>query len=187
MRGPLLSGPLGSAACLDAIVRWAGTDAPSQPVVLSGPLWLGETLSEALPVVMLVEGEDRPGVKRTRRRAGRAGRRFEVALAGAELPLRPRSLGALVIENVAGLEAAAASAWLVALTPLLRPGGRLIAADATASDTAMARVAAAFLSASLIELVQERPREGVVLTVGRAPAAAIMAIRFPAGAAAPLA
>src|SRR5258707_13934950 len=125
MRGPILSGPLGSPACLDAIVRWVGEFPPSPPVVLSGPLWLGETLSEALPVVMLVEGEDRPGVKRTRRRAGRAGRRFEVALAGADLPLRPRSLAALIVENVAGLEAAAAGAWLHALTPLLQPGGGL--------------------------------------------------------------
>ncbi|HEY2903599.1 MAG TPA: hypothetical protein VGL59_23650 [Polyangia bacterium] len=185
MRGPLLSGPLGSAACLSAIVRWAGAPTVQAPAVLSGPLWLGETLSQAFPVVMLVEDLDRPGVKRTRRRAGRAGRPFEVALAGAEMPLRPRSVAVLIVENVAGLEADAAGAWLHALAPLLRPGGRLIAADATASDTAMARVAAAFLSASLVELVQEQPRDGVLLTVGRAPVASIMTVRFSPRAAAP--
>ena len=179
MRGPLLSGPLGSPACLDAIARWAGSPTTKQPAVLCGPLWLGETLSQVFPVVMLVEDLDRPGTKRARRRTGRAGRPFEVALAGAELPLRPRSVTTLIAENVAGLEAAAAEAWLQALTPLLHPGGRLIAADATGSATAMARVAAAFLSASLIELVQEQPREGVVITVGRAPVAPIMAVRFP--------
>ena len=184
MRGPLLSGPLGSAACLDALLRWAGAgagaaDPPLRPVVLSGPLWLGEALAQSLPVLMLVEGEDRPGVRRARRRAGRAQRRLEIALAGAELPLRPRSLGTLMIENAAGLDADAARAWLGALAPLLSPGGRMIAADATGSTTAMARVAEAFLSASLVDIVQERPRVGVALTVGRAPAAAIMAVRFP--------
>ena len=188
MRGPLLSGPLGSAACLDAIVRWVGaasanpgapSPSPVRPVLLSGPLWLGETLAQALPVLMLVEGDDRPGVRRARRRAGRANHRLEIALAGAELPLRPRSLATLVIENAAGLDAEPAQAWLNALAPLLAPGGRLIAADATASVSAMARVAEAFLAASLVDIVQERPREGVVLTVGRAPAAAIMAARFP--------
>jgi hypothetical protein len=192
MRGPLLSGPLGSAACLEAILRWVGAPAssapapsapaapsPARPLVLSGPLWLGEALAQALPVLMLVEGEDRPGVRRARRRAARASGRLEIALAGAELPVRARSLGTLVIENAAGLDADAARAWLAALTPLLGPGGRLIAADATSSATAMARVAEAFLSASLVEIVQERPREGVVLTVGRAPPAPVLAARYP--------
>jgi hypothetical protein len=179
MRGPLLSGPLGGTACLEAIVRWVGTPPPARPLVVLGPLWLGETLSQTVPVVMLVEGEDRPGVRRTRRRSGRSGRLFEVSLAGADLPLRPRSLQTVLVENVAGLEAEAATKWLHALAPLLHPGGRLIAADATASTTAMSRVAGAFLAASLVDLVQERPREGVVLTVGRAPAESIMAVRYP--------
>ena len=62
--------------------------------------------------------------------------------------------------------------------PLLRPGGRLIAADATSSDAAAARVAGAFLAAALLEIVQEWPREGAVLTVGIAPAASVTAARF---------
>ncbi|HET6281659.1 MAG TPA: hypothetical protein VFH73_11855 [Polyangia bacterium] len=180
MRGPLLSGAVGSAASLQAVVRWA---AGAQPVVVLGPLWLGETLAQALKVVMLVEADDRASVKRARRRAVKAGRALEIALAGAELPMPLRSVSALVVENVAGLEAAAAANWLGALVPTLRPGGRLIAVDATSSTSAMARVAGVFLASSLIGLIQERPRDGVVLTVGMAPSAAVMAARFPSTAA----
>jgi hypothetical protein len=39
-------------------------------------------------------------------------------------------------------------------------------------------VAAVFLSAALIDLGQDWPRDGVVLTTGVAPAAAIAAARF---------
>lgn len=178
MRGPILSGVVGSAASLQAIVRWASAAAP---VVVLGPLWLGETLSHALKVVALVEADDRAAVKRARRRAAKAGRAFEVALGGADLPLRPQSVETMVLENVAGLDAAAAVKWVAALAPALRPGGRLIAVDGTGSTEAMARVAGVFLSASLIGLVQERPRDGVVLTVGTGPSAAVMAARFSPG------
>jgi hypothetical protein len=175
MRGPLLSGVLGSAASLGALLRWAkGAD----PVVVLGPLWLGETLAAELSVLMLVATDDRPAVKRARRRAQRAGRAFEVALGAAELPLRPRSVGAMIVENVVGLDPAAAARWLATLVPSLRPGGRLIAADATDSPPALARVAGAFLGAALIGLVQEQPRDGVVLTVGEAPDERIMSARF---------
>ena len=43
---------------------------------------------------------------------------------------------------------------------------------------AAARVAGAFLSAALVEIVQEWPRDGALLTVGVAPAAPIIAARF---------
>ena len=43
---------------------------------------------------------------------------------------------------------------------------------------AAARVAGAFLAAALLDIVQEWPREGAVLTVGIAPAAAVTAARF---------
>ena len=76
------------------------------------------------------------------------------------------------------MPAAEAERWIAALAPLLRPGGRLIAADATSSDAAAARVAGAFLAAALTDIVQEWPREGAVLTVGVAPAAAVVAARF---------
>ncbi len=126
-----------------------------------------------------------------RRRCGRSGARaresrpLEVALAAAELPFRRGSLSALVVENVAGLAAAEAERWIAALAPLLRPGGRLIAADATSSDAAAARVAGAFLAAALTDIVQEWPREGAVLTAGVAPAAAVVAARFDCRCAAP--
>src|SRR5262249_59582734 len=100
-------------------------------------------------------------------------------LAAAELPLGRGTLPALVVENVGGLQDDEAVGWLPALGPCLRPGGRLIAADATSSTSAAARVAGAFLSAALTEIVQEWPRDGALLTVGVAPAASIIAARFP--------
>jgi hypothetical protein len=175
MRGPLLSGPLGSAASLAALARWTGG---SDPIVVLGPTWLGEVLATQARVLMLVEPDDRRVPVRVKRRALKAGRALEIGLAGAELPLRPGSLGALVVENAAGLAVDEAQRWIAALAPCLRPGGRLIAADATASTTAAARVAGVFLSAALVDLVQEWPRDGVVLTVGVAPAAIITAARF---------
>ena len=104
-----------------------------------------------------------------------------MALAAAELPFRRGSLPALVIENVAGLARRGGQRWIGALTPSLRPGGRLIAADATSSDAAAARVAGAFVSAALQEVVQEWPREGAVLTVGVAPPAPVFAARYDLG------
>ena len=83
-----------------------------------------------------------------------------------------------MVENAAGLPEEDVARWLGALGPCLRPGGRLIAADATASTRAAARVAGAFLSAALTGIVQEWPREGALLTVGIAPAAPIVAARF---------
>jgi hypothetical protein len=175
MRGPLLSGPLGSAASLTALARWI--DGVS-PIVVLGPVWLAEALAEKTRVLLLDEPEDRRVLVRARRRAQKASRPVDIATAGADLPLRPGSLGALVVENVAGLPADEAQRWVAALVPCLRPGGRLIAADATASTEAAARVSGVFLSAALIDLAQEQPREGVVLTAGTAPAAIVTAARF---------
>jgi hypothetical protein len=178
MRGPLLSGPLGSAASLAALSRWL--DAPG-PVVVLGPTWLAETLAERGRVLFLDEpdGEGaRRALVRARRRAQKAGRALDIGVAGADLPLRPGSLGALVVENVAGLPTEEAARWVGALVPCLRPGGRLVAADASASPSAAARVAGVFLSAALVGLTQEWPRDGVVLTIGAAPSAAIVAARF---------
>jgi hypothetical protein len=180
MRGPLLSGPLGSAAALQAMARWSTGLVPESPAVVLGPLWLGEALAATGRVLMLVEPDHRAALARVRRRAARAKRPLQIALAAAELPLRPGSLGLLVVENVAGLPTDEAARWLAALAPCLRPGGRLLAADATSSTEAAARVAGVFLSAALVDIVQERPRDGVVLTVGLGPAAAITAARFGA-------
>jgi hypothetical protein len=179
MRGPLLSGPLGSAAALRALARLTEG---LQPVVLLGSLWLGEALAEQAPVLMLVEPDERAAIGRVRRRAVKAGRPLTISLAAADVPLRRGSLGALVLEDVAGLEPADAERWLSALVPCLRPGGRLVAADATSNPAGAARVAGAFLAAALIDPSQESPRDGVVLTVGAAPASEIVAARFGAGA-----
>jgi hypothetical protein len=175
MRGPLLSGPLGSQPSLEALLRWTQGHAP---VVVLGPPWLGAALARGGTSLVLVEGDVRPQALRARKRARKENRPLEVALAAADLPFRRGSLSALVIENVAGLPAGEAQRWIGALTPALRPGGRLIAADATSSDDAAARVAGAFLSAALQQIVQEWPRDGAVLTIGVAPPAPVVAARY---------
>jgi len=175
MRGPLLSGPLGSQPSLEALLRWTQGHGP---VVVLGPAWLGAALSRGGTSLVLIEGEGRPQAMRARRRARKENSPMDVALAAADLPFRRGALSALVIENVAGLPAAEAQRWIGALTPSLRPGGRIIAADATSSDEAAARVAGAFLSAALQDIVQEWPRDGAVLTVGVAPPAAVVAARY---------
>ncbi len=72
MRGPLLSGALGSTASLTAIARRARD---ADPVVVLGPLWLGVTLAAELRVLMLVASDDHAAVKRARRRAHQGGPR----------------------------------------------------------------------------------------------------------------
>ena len=196
MRGPLLSGPLGSQPSLEALLRWTqlpndvppkgvpttgvtGAAAPTRaPVVVLGPPWLGAALARGGRTLLLVESDLRPQALRMYRRAKKESRPLDVALAAAELPFGRGTLAALVVENVAGLPPAEGERWIAALMPLLRPGGRLIAADATSSDAAAAHVAGAFLAAALLEIVQEWPREGAVLTVGIAPSASVTAARF---------
>lgn len=175
VKGPLLSGALGSAPTLTAVLRWTEGRAP---VVVIGPAWLGDAVATAGRVLVLVEPEARPVALRARRRAHKQSRALEVALAAAELPLGRGTLPALVVENVGGLRDDEAVRWLAALVPCLRPGGRLIAADATSSTAAAARVAGAFLSAALTEIVQEWPRDGALLTIGVAPAASVVSARF---------
>jgi hypothetical protein len=182
MRGPLLSGPLGSAASIAALERWTSGVGP---IVVLGPVWLAETLAGTTPVLLLDEPDDRRVLVRARRRAVKAAKPLTIAVAGAELPLRSGALGALVIENAAGLSAEEAARWVDALVPCLRPGGRLLAVDATSSPDAAARVAGVFLSAALVELTQEWPRDGVVITAGLAPSAAIVGARFGSAGATP--
>jgi hypothetical protein len=175
MRGPLLSGPLGSATSLAALGRWIDG---ASPLVVLGPVWLAETLAATTRVLFLDEPDDRRVLVRARRRADKLSRPLAIAIAGADLPLRRGSLGALVVENAAGLPVDEAARWIAALVPCLRPGGRLVAVDATGSPDAAARVAGVFLSAALIDLAQEWPRDGVVVTAGAAPAAVVVDARF---------
>ena len=175
MRGPLFSGPLGAPVVLEAIarcLRGAGT------TVVIGPPWLAETLAAEVPTVLLVEPEHRDRAQRVARRAGAAGRRLLVGVAGADLPLGPGTVDALLVESVASLEAAEADEWLSTLVPTLRLGGRLIAADVTEDPADEARLGALWLASALTHITQERPRGGVVLTSGRAPAPALLRTRF---------
>jgi len=177
VRGPLFSGPLGGGAVLDALVRrlrGAGT------VVVIGPLWLGETLAAEVPTILLVEPEERPRARRTVRRTTAAGRRLTVMLAGVDLPLARGSVDALLIDSVSTLAAPEAAEWLATLVPVLRQGGRLLAADVTEDPADEARLAALWLASALTDIAQERPRSGVVVTSGRAPAAELVRTRFQA-------
>ena len=175
VKGPLLSGALGSAPTLAAVLRWTQGRAP---IVVIGPPWLGDAIATGGRALVLVEAETRPIAVRARRRAQKQQRGLDIALAGAELPLGRAALSALVVENVGGLQDEDAKRWLGALVPCLRPGGRLIAADATSSTATAARVAGAFLAGALTEIVQEWPREGALLTVGVAPMSSIIKARF---------
>jgi predicted O-methyltransferase YrrM len=173
----LLSGPLGSASVLDALLvrlREAGKAA------VIGPLWLGETLSAEIPVVLLIEPEDRGRARRVAKRAAAAGRRLTIVVAGVDLPLLPGTVDALVIDSAAALATEELQRWTETLVPALKPGGMLIAADVTDDPTAEARLAGQFLGAALIGITQDRPRDGVVLTIGTAPDAALVKARFQA-------
>ena len=177
VKGPLLSGALGSAPTLAAVLRWTQGRAP---IVVIGPPWLGDAIATTGRALVLIEAETRPIAVRARRRAQKQQRALDVALAGAELPLGRAALAALVVENVGGLQDEDANRWLGALVPCLRPGGRLIAADATSSTATAARVAGAFLAGAMTDIVQEWPREGALLTVGVAPTSSIINARFGA-------
>src|SRR6185503_3683148 len=96
--------------------------------------------------------------RRVTRKAVAAGHRLVVALAGADLPLGPGTVDALVVESAATLDEEGALRWLSALVPTLRPGGRVLAADATDDPAAEARLSSLFLGAALTRIAQERPR-----------------------------
>jgi SAM-dependent methyltransferase len=147
-------------------------------VVVLGPPWLGNAVANGGRTLVVVEAATRPTALRAQRRARKEQRPLDVAIAAGELPFRRGSLSAIVVENVAGLPAADAARWLEALVPCLRPGGRLIAADATASTDAAARVSGCFLSVSLTNIVQEWPREGALLTIGASPPPAVVMARL---------
>jgi hypothetical protein len=147
-------------------------------VAVIGPLWMAAVLSAEVPLLLLTEPEERERARRAVRHARATGHHLIVALAGVELPLGAGAVDTLLIESASTLDAEALTRWLATLVPTLRPGGRLIAIDATGNPAVEARLAGQFLGAALTEIVQERPREGVVLTVGLAPAAAVIAARF---------
>jgi hypothetical protein len=175
MRGPILSGPLGSPATLERVCELVK---PRAPAVVLSALWLARALSARVPVTALVEGELRRGARREVRRAAKAGLPLLVVTAGEALPMGPAGAGCILLENLAGIEDDVLAAdFLAGLAPALRADGMLLALDATRSPAVESRLAGLFLAAALGSVTQERPREGALLTVGRPGPAPVVAAR----------
>jgi hypothetical protein len=178
MRGPLLSGALGSPATLD---RVCGLVRPHSPVVVLSALWLAETLASEIPVLALVEEEKRAAALRARRRARKLGHQLSIVAAASEVPLAKNSVGTVLVDSLVDIEdESAACDLLVGLLPALKPDGIVIALDATKSPELEARAAEIFLAANLVHIAQIRPREGALVTAGAAPHPAIGAVRVRA-------
>jgi hypothetical protein len=175
MRGPLLSGPLGSSVTLERVWQLVK---PRPPAVVLSALWLARALSSRGPVTALVEGEKRRAARRDVRRAVKAGQPLLVATAGEALPMGPGQAGCILLENLSAIEDDGQAAdFLASLAPALREGGMVVALDATKSPAVEARLAGLFLGAALGTVSQERPREGALLTVGRPGPAPVVAAR----------
>jgi SAM-dependent methyltransferase len=172
MRGPLLSGVLGSAATLrrlPELLRGRG------PVAILSSLWLASTLAAELPVLALIAGREAGAGRRALRKARAANRALGVVVTGQALPLHPGSLGAVVLEDVASVDPDALVGHLLEVTALLRPGGALVALDRTKDPRVEARLAAACVASALVDIGQQRPRDGALITSGRAAPPAVRA------------
>jgi hypothetical protein len=175
MRGPLLSGALGSAVTLKRVCAILRQHSPT--VVLSA-LWLADTVSKEVPVTALIEADKRRNARRVVRRATKTGKKLLVAAAGEELPVAAGTAGCIVIESLSEIgDDDQAAEFLVRLAPGLRAGGRLVALDATKSAATEARLAGLFLAAALVGIAQERPKEGALLTMGAPAPAPVLAAR----------
>jgi len=175
MRGPLLSGVLGSPATLGRVCDLV---AERSPVVVLSALWLAETLASEMPVLALVEEEKRSAAVRAQRRARKQGHPLHVMVAGSEVPLGRSTVAAVLVDSLVDIEEESAAAdLLLGLLPALKPDGIVISLDATKSPSLEARVAEIFLAASLARIAQLRPRDGALLTTGHAPHPAIVAAR----------
>lgn len=176
MRGPLLSGALGSPATLDRVL---GLVREHSPVVVLSALWLAETLANEIPVLALIEEDKRAAAVRARRRAGKQGLPLAIVMAAAEVPLGTASVGAVLVDSLVDIEEESAAIELLAgLLPLLKEDGIVLSLDATKSSTLEARVAEIFLGASLTCITQMRPRDGALLTTGSVPHPAVVAARL---------
>ena len=69
------------------------------------------------------------------------------------------------------------------MLPLLRAGGVIVGADRTRNADTEAQLARAFLALGITHITQDRPREGALLTSGRAPHPAVLAAVLSAPAA----
>jgi hypothetical protein len=176
MRGSLLAGPLGHRTTLERVAELA-RERP--PVVVLSALWLAEALASSMPVAALIESDVVRGARRALRRARDGGQHLLVAAAGEELPVRAGAAGTLLLEGLGDIEQPGEAAeFLARLARHLRPDGQVVALEATKSPAVEARLAALFLSAALTGIVQERPREGAVLTIAAVPSAAVLAARL---------
>jgi len=175
MRGPLLSGALGSPATLDRVCRLLQEH---QPTVVLSALWLAEALAGRFAVLALVEEEKKAAARRAVRRAAKSASPLLVVCAGEDVPLGRGVVGTILVENLMDVEdPAAAEDLLVGLLPALRLDGVVASLDATKHQETEARLAAMFLAAGLTGITQARPREGALLTIGSAPPRAVTAIR----------
>lgn len=178
MRGPLLSGAVGSRVALERVCQIVR---PRGPAVVLSALWLARALSTQVPVTALIEGDQRRGARRVVRRAARAGQSLMVVTAGEALPMAPGRAGCVLVESLSGItDDRMAADFLARLAGTLRSDGLLLAVDATKAAAVEARVAGLFLAAALGSVAQERPREGVLLTLGRPGPASVVAARLPA-------
>ena len=178
MRGPLLSGALGSPATLGRVCSLVRD---RSPIVVLSALWLAETLASELEVLALVEDDKRSAALRALRRARKAGHRLDIVVAAAEVPLTLASVGAVVLDSLVDIEdQAAARDLIVALLPALKRDAVVVSLDATKSPPLEARVSEIFLASSLAKITQARPREGALVTTGFAPHPAVCAARFAA-------
>jgi hypothetical protein len=176
MRGPLLSGPIGSAATLSRVCQLVRERGPA--VVLSA-VWLAEALAGEVPVLAVVEPDKRKAAQRAVKRAAGSGHRLLVVTAGEAVPLPDGSAGVIVTEELSEIEDDEEAAdYLAGLAATLRPGGILLSLDATKSPATEARLANVFLGAALVDVGQERPKEGALMTVGAAPAPLVLAARL---------
>jgi hypothetical protein len=86
----------------------------------------------------------------------------------------------VLVENLSGIaDDAAAADFLARLAGSLRTDGLVLAVEATKSAAVEARVAGLFLAAALAGVAQERPRDGVLLTLGHPGPASVVAARLP--------
>jgi hypothetical protein len=160
-------------------------------------MWLAAALAEELPVLAVLGTPDRsdPTIREDDRKAARkalrkAGARaaaagktgsLTVVLADEALPLPPGGAGAVVLEELQAERAEVEAAELARVLPVLRAGGVILRAEGTRSAETEARLAGAFLALGITHITQDRPREGALLTWGRAPHPAVLAAVLPAG------
>jgi hypothetical protein len=176
MRGPLLSRALGNPATLARVLDLVREHSP---VVVLSALWLAETLAAELPMLALVEEDKRGAATRAQRRARKQGLPLSVMVAGSEVPLANGAIGAVLVDSLVEIEEETAAVdLLLGLLPVLKPDGIVVSLDATKNPTLEARVAEVFLAASLTRIIQVRPRDGALVTTGRAPHPAITAARL---------